>query len=647
METFLIVDGNSLLYRAFYALPLLSNKKGEYSNAVYGFCNMFLKVIAENRPDKIVVAFDFGKKNFRHELFCDYKGTRKATPSELIPQFVLVKDLLKKMNVKVIEQSGIEADDILGTLAKSSDIKTIILSGDKDVLQLIDKNTEVWLTKRGISDIDIVTTKNIEEKFFLSPKQIVDYKAICGETSDNIPGVMGIGDKGALNLLKEFGSLENIYANIDKISGKLKDKLEAGKDSAFLSLKLATIKTDCEIGFNIEEYGYDYPFNRAVFDFFEQYDFRSLLKRQELFEEVFEPKQIENKIESETISIKDAKKLEAIIKCAKEEGQFAFSVSDGVCFSVSENVKYVIESELNLFNLEDNFKACILGLKPIFENEKIVKIFANYKAALYFLKSYDISVCGEVFDLTIMEYLLSSGGRQEEISCESNLFFALKDEKEEKLKQLNLWQLYKKIDLPLVNVLFTMENNGFKIDVEILDELSKKYLSELRALEKEIFEIAGEEFNINSPKQLSVILFDKLGIKCYGNKKKSTGIEVLNEIEGDHQIVSLIIKYRKVQKLNGTYIESYKKIVQSSGEIIHTVFNQTTTSTGRLSSSEPNLQNIPVRDDEGKNLRKLFVSRFENGKIISADYNQIELRLLADFSCDKRLIEDFNAKKDI
>lgn len=646
-EKLIIVDGNSLLNRAFYALPLLTNRNGEFSNAVYGFANMLIKVITETKPTKICVAFDWGKKNFRHTLYADYKGTRKKTPDELVEQFGLAKRMLSYMGITYLEKSGIEADDIIGRVAKATNIPTIILSGDKDVLQLIDSSTEVWLTRKGISEVDKIDTENLKLKFGWTPKQVIDFKALCGETSDNIPGVAGIGEKGANSLLQRFETLDGVYEHLDEIEAKVKNKLIAGRDRAYLSQKLATIDTNCDIDFDVDKMGFRYPFGQDVFGFFEEYDFRSFLKRKELFVEVLEPKPYENQIDVETKKLTDLSMLDRVRKIAQEEKRFAFSASDKVEFAFTPNVRYEIEQEFNLFSDGGMFDEWIKSLKDIFESDKIQKVFYDTKKVMHFLDKYGIVIKKPYHDLSVAKYLEAQGLKLYNAALFPEQYFAEQKRLEESLKNLDLQKLYDDIEMPLIEVLFGMEKEGFKIDLNQLADLSVQYKKELETLEQQVKDIVGHDFNLNSTKQLAVVLFDELGLFVKNNKKKSTSVDVLNELVGQHEIIELILRYRKIQKFFSTYVEAWKNQYAGSNGVIHTVFNQTLTSTGRLSSSEPNLQNIPIRDEEGKNLRKLFVSKFDGGLIMSADYNQIELRLLASLSGDEKLIGAFKNNQDI
>lgn len=640
MENLLIIDGNSLANRAFYALPLLTNKDGEYSNAVCGFANILIKFIVEQKPDYIAVAFDHSKHTFRTDMYAEYKGTRKPCPDELRPQFALLKQMLACMNIKTFEVDGIEADDIIGTIAKHSSCNNIVLSGDRDLLQLIDANTSVWLTKKGISEVEKVDENNMQSLFGFNANQVVDMKALMGDSADNIPGVPGIGEKRALALIQEFGSVKNLYEHIDDVKRKSKDNLINGKDMAKLSYVLATIKTDCDIDVNINDFKYDFPFGEEVKNFFEKYEFKNLLKREEIFKkEIVEQKK--NKLKK-IIEIKEINELKNILNT--QINTFSFNFLNDYHFCINDGDEYFISSQENLFS-NINFDILIKEISPILNDNKINKIIYDLKSHMHLSKEFQ-HISGDIFDICIAEYLLSAGLRiDDRISVGS--FYAEKPKMIKELDDNDLNFIYNDIEMPLAKVLFDMEENGFKIDENMLNDLAKLYSKELDETTRKIYQEAGQEFNIKSPKQIAEILFDKLGLSDEGNKKHKTDIDVLTYLAPSHAIVPLIIRFRKIQKLYNTYIEVYQKLVKEKGNMIHTIFNQTLTSTGRLSSSEPNLQNIPVRDEEGKNLRKLFISRFPNGKIVSADYNQIELRLLANLTEDKHMVETYNNGGDI
>ena len=636
-DKFLIVDGNSLAYRAYYAMPFLTSPEGTNTGAVFGFFNMLLKAIEDNTPNYIAVAFDFSKHTFRTEIFKDYKGTRQETPPELREQFPIIKELLKKLKIAVFEMENIEADDIIGTLAKSSKTtKNLILSGDRDLLQLIDTNTEVLLTKHGTTSTKSMTLESLKEEMHITPSQVVDLKALMGDNSDNIPGVKGVGPKTAQDLIEAYGTLENVYKHIDELKGSLKEKLIKDKEMAFLSYTLAKIKTDVELDFKLENLKLHYPFDVSIKEDFKRFGFGMFLKRN-IYAEV---KEVEEKSQSKNIEIDSLEILDNL----KLSSTFAFNFNGNIELSTNSDTIYSLKKNFDLFSKSIETNDVILKLKNVLEDDSILKLTSDLKQELHLLKPLGIEV-KNVFDLKLGAYLI---GGSKNITTSTNTYFELYEDIKTKLKNLDLEKLYYNIELPLLYVLYDMESAGFKINSKELLELSDKYTKELSELENSIQELAGEQFNVKSPKQLASILFDKLGLKAkFFHKKNSTNIDVLNELISEHPIVPLIIRYRKIQKLHSTYIEPYIELVKNSGDIIHTIFNQTLTATGRLSSSEPNLQNIPVRDDEGKLLRKLFISRFDGGNIISADYNQIELRLLAHYSGDEKLVNAYKENKDI
>lgn len=658
-KTLVIIDGNSLINRAFYALPLLTNSKGEFSNGVYGFANILIKTILENKPDYIAVALDYGKKTFRNTLFADYKGKRKPTPEELKSQFPILKNMLKTMGITYIEKEGFEADDIIGTLTKKFDTKNIVITGDKDSLQLISDKTDVWLTKKGITEIKLMNHAALKEEWNLEPWQVIELKALMGDTSDNIPGVAGVGEKTALSLLEQYKDLDGVYSNIDQIKGKLQEKLIASKENAYLSKKLATIDTNINLDISLEELTYDFPFSEDVLAFFKCYEFNSLIKKEDLFKGNIVDVSF-SKYSANVIDIKDEQTLLNQIKHIKNAKKFNFNIDEkGLAFAYDKNCEYKCTYAEDLLDMSLNADSAITLLKEVFEDEKIEKCLYDIKTTKHLLDKYNISLKGYTFDCILAYYLLSAGERDaniknlisayalnEEYSA-VNLFY-LKENLITDLTKNNLLELYNNIEFPLIDVLYETENTGFKIDTNTLNDLSDRYKAEVEEMANTIKRLAGEDFNINSPKQLSVVLFEKLGLVCYNNKKNSTSMEYLETMYDLHPIIPAIIRYRKIQKILTTYIEPYINILNSQAdELIHTIFNQTLTSTGRLSSSEPNLQNIPVRDDEGKSLRKLFITRHNDGALVSADYSQIELRLLAHMSKDETLINAFNNNIDI
>lgn len=654
MDKFVIIDGNSLINRAFYALPLLSNSKGEFSNGVYGFANILIKGILELKPKYIAVCLDYGKKTFRNEIFKDYKGTRKETPEELRKQFPILRKMLANMGIAYVEKEGIEADDLIGTLSKKFDTENIIITGDRDCLQLIDDITQVWLTKKGITEVKMMDADAYFDDYGLKPTQVVDLKALMGDSSDNIPGVAGIGEKSALELMKTFGSLDNIYAKLDEVKPKWQQKLLDGKEMAYLSQTLSRIKTDVEIPLSLKDFEYTFPFTNPVYDFFKEYEFNSLLKRADLFNGMQE-EVISTKYNANIVELVSTETAQNQVKHITRAGKLGISLTaDKLSFSYDKNCEFYLDLTKNYTLLDDIL--CVL--KPVLEDEKIEKIVYEKKDLTWALKKYGIKLNGVSFDCILGYYLLCAGEREasranlfshyglEEKFTAINLFY-LFDLLKADMASHNLQKLYDDVEFPLVDVLYKMEESGFKINPVILDELYDRYQKESSEMENTICQMAGEVFNINSPKQLSAILFDKLGLTAWNNKKKSTSADILEEMVDLHPIVPAIIRYRKTRKMLTTYLEPYKTILKESGDIVHTIFNQTLTNTGRLSSSEPNLQNIPVREDEFKSLRKMFVSRHSDGLLVSADYSQIELRLLAHASGDESLINAFNNNIDI
>ena len=632
MDKILIIDGNSIANRAFYALPFLSNRDGKPSGAVFGFANILIKIITELRPNKIAVAFDHARQTFRNQIYHEYKAQRKQTPEELLTQFPAIKQMLKAMKIAVFEVDGIEADDIIGTLVKKLEGQKILLSGDRDLLQLIDKDTNVWLTKKGVSQVEKVDAVNLKELFSLTPNGVIELKGLMGDSSDNIPGVMGVGEKTALSLLEQFGSIDGVYQNLDSIKGKLREKLENDKEKAYMSKTLATIKCDCDFDIDQKQLEFSLPFPNECYKFFKDYDFTSLLKG-ELFGGTAEE---EKKIEKKVLSREVLSKLSQL-----SEGHLIYNLQK-IEF-IYDGTLYFLEPNFQMFDSGLSFDDILSALKPVFENKNVLKVTTSAKDDMHILDKHNIKLENYI-DVMIANYVVNVGGNMPK-SIETQESLTLLNNYLSKMDE-GLKYIFYNIELPLCKILFEMEKEGFKINESKLEELDKYFTDKLEKLREEIYNEAGEEFNIKSPQQTATILFDKLGIKAYNNKKRSTSKVVLEELSFI-PIIEHILEYRKLAKLKNTYIDVYKEICKNSGSVIHTTFNQTLTNTGRLSSSEPNLQNIPTRDTEGKELRKIFVSKFENGRVLSADYNQIELRLLADMSGEEKLIEAYNNGLDI
>lgn len=638
MDKFIIVDGNSLANRAYYAMPYLSNKFKQPSGAVFGFANLIVKLILEQRPKYFAVAFDHARKTFRNDIYADYKGTRKETPQDLRDQFPVIKQMLEKMGIKIFEFASLEADDIIGTLAKNSSTQNILVSGDKDLLQLINANTTVWLTRKGVTEIEVFDKSHLFEKYAIEPKEVIDLKALMGDSSDNIPGVPGIGEKTALNLLGKYEGLDGVYNHIDEIKGMVQEKLIVGKDSAYISQKLATIKTDCKIEFLLEDCKCKFPFSQEVYNFFERWDFRSLINKKDIFQENVAPASKNYKI----IELDSIQKVKELVD--NTDSVFCYDF-ENLKFYIGGDQIFSLKKEADLFSQCLDFNEVLNCFKNIFENEKIVKITNSSKEDIKILNKYNIKLVN-FFDLEIAKYVLFAGLPKQPI-IELADFITARENLLKQMQDTGVYYVYENIEIPLVQVLVDMEVEGFKVDEKTLNELNEKYTAELETLTRKIYQLAGEEFNINSPKQVAYILFDKLHLKSFNNKKLSTSFAVLDDIRWQNEIVDYIIAYRKTSKLLSTYINVYKSICQRDGAVIRTMFNQTLTSTGRLSSYEPNMQNIPTRNEEGRSLRKIFISKYQDGQIVSADYSQIELRLLANLAKEESMIEAYNQGVDI
>lgn len=656
-DKLVIIDGNSLINRAFYALPQLANAEGVISNGVFGFATILVKIITEIKPKYICVALDYGKHTFRTDMYAEYKGTRKGTPEELKSQFPILRDMLSAMGIQHIEKEGIEADDIIGTLTRRFNTENIVVTGDKDSFQLINDNTWVMFTKRGVTETINYDQAQLFNDYGLKPFQIVELKSLMGDSSDNIPGVSGVGEKTALSLLYKYETLDNVYNHIDEITGKLKEKLVNSKEMAYLSHTLATIDTNCDFECTLEDCEYQFPFNEEVLKFFKRYQFNSLLKKSNLFEES-QPKTFEYEKSIEQYNIDSLDIVQQISNEIKKEKKVYLNLSGGVSIFVN-NREYNLSEKVDLLTPTIECSDLFNGLKDVFEDETIEKCVFDYKSILHTLKKYNVGLNNVIFDVYLARYLINNNNKSnisfEDLLIENNLnlnyrAYNLKSLEEmyiDNLNQLQLTNLYNDIELPLTKVLYNMEIVGFKIDQDVLYQLDSKFDCELKHVSNEIYDMADCEFNLNSPKQLGEVLFDKMNLYHGNNKKKSTGIDVLSSLKNDHPIIEKIIRYRQISKLYSTYIKSFEELINKDTGKIYTTFNQTLTSTGRLSSSDPNLQNIPVRSEEGKELRKMFVPSTSDGYIVSADYSQIELRLLASFCGDEKLIEAFGRGDDI
>ncbi len=648
MEKLVIIDGNSLVNRAFYAMPPLFNSEGVNCNAVYGVANILARMFVDNKPKYICVAFDAGRHTFRNDLYSEYKATRKGMPEDLAIQMPILKQMLKTMGITMIEKKEIEADDIIGTLTrKFENVQKIVVTGDRDSLQLINDSTEVWLTKKGLSDIAVMNEQTFREEWGLVPSQIIDLKALMGDASDNIPGVPGVGEKTAIGLLTEYQTIANLYDHIGEIKGKLKDKLIDGRDLCYLSYDLATIRCDVDLTERLEDMATKFPWGAAVYDFCNEYEFRSITRRQELFGAESEvlpqiscESQIVNLSQIADIAGENRDKKAISIFNNDKFFEFAFTADKNYRIELIGVSATMVLNELRDFLIGDDKTILTYSLKDLYR--KCEPIGVQIRGVEYDvpLATYLINSNIKVDDPT---HMLDFLGLPHENYAAMN-FLAWEKAKAGLIKK-GLEKLYFDLELPLVRVLYEMERNGITIDTNVLSELEPKYRNEIEALRQEICDLAGCEFNVNSPKQLANVLFNVLNLDSSKNKKMSTNVEVLESLKGLHPIIEKILRYRSIAKLYNTYIENMYNYIGEDGKI-HTQFNQTIAVTGRLSSNEPNLQNIPVRTDEGKELRKMFVAS-EGCRLVSADYSQIELRLLAHYSQDKVLVQAYKEGRDI
>ncbi|MDU6878590.1 DNA polymerase I [Clostridium tepidum] len=677
-ERLLILDSNSLLNRAFYALPDLMTAEGIHTNAIYGFVNMLLKMKEDIKPDYIVAAFDRKAPTFRHEEYKDYKAGRKKMPDELAEQFPIVKELLAALAINIFEIDGFEADDLIGTLsvfAEEKGIEVYIVTGDKDALQLATDNVKVVITKKGITEKEIYDKKRMIEEFGVTPKEFIDVKGLMGDSSDNIPGVPGIGEKTAFKLIKEYKSIESVIENIDNIRGKkLKENLHEYGEQAIFSKKLATIMCNVPIEMSLEEIKSkeDYDINK-VRDMFQKLEFKSLINK---IGKGNEKETKEEKVSyKNVISIEEFKGLkDNIIKYKKDKLYLYFELEDISLFSKSKitrlyiNFKdevYKVDFQALLNNDKEEFiKIC----KEIFENKDSEKITYDAKNPQTTLRKLGIEFNGIRFDINLAAYLIDPVRKEYEIASlaseyllkninsededlkikEVNIMPELYKVLEEKIKEQDMEELLYKVEQPLTETLSAMETEGFKVDKNVLLQLEQKFKGEIENTQSEIYSMSEEEFNINSPKQLGKILFEKLDLPVIKKTKTgySTNAEVLDKLRDKHPIIDKITYYRQLTKIYSTYIEGLKAAIDEDGKI-HSNFNQTVTATGRLSSTEPNLQNIPIKYEMGREIRKVFIPNTQDSVILSADYSQIELRVLAHISNDENMINAFNEHDDI
>ncbi|MDQ0220090.1 DNA polymerase I [Peribacillus cavernae] len=676
-----LIDGNSIAYRAFFALPLLNNDKGIHTNSVYGFTMMLNKILEEEKPTHMLVAFDAGKTTFRHASYKEYKGGRQKTPPELSEQFPFIRELLDHFGISRYELDNYEADDIIGTLslkAEKEGYDVRVISGDKDLTQLSSPTITVGITRKGITDIEDYTPEHIQEKYGIGPHQIIDMKGLMGDASDNIPGIPGVGEKTALKLLHQFGTVEKLLESIDEVSGKkLKEKIKEHKESAVLSKQLATITREAPLEITVDDTVYTGMDTGKVVSFYKDLGFQSLLEK-----------------------LGDAG--EPAAEMVQED--IAFEKVDEVTASL-----FADENSLYIEILEDNYyRADIIGIsvsndhgnfyiptetalaseefKQWAGDETKKKTVFDAKRAVVALRRRGIELQGISLDIFLASYILNPSDSVEDVAAitksqrgtqlqpddvfygkgakrsipdesqlsehlarKSQAIFSLKDPIIKSLEKNKQYQLFTELELPLALILAEMEIQGVKMDVGRLKEMGTELTMRLKAIEEKIHQLAGEAFNINSPKQLGVILFEKLNLPAVKKTKTgySTSADVLEKLESEHEMVREILHYRQLGKLQSTYIEGLLKVVDEKTCKVHTRFNQALTATGRLSSTDPNLQNIPIRLDEGRKIRQAFIPSEKDWIMFAADYSQIELRVLAHIANDEGLVEAFRTDMDI
>lgn len=709
MKKFFIIDANAYIHRAYHALPLLSTSKNQQVNAVFGFIKLLLKIKNTFKPGYIAACFDYPDKNFRHEIFKDYKAHRKPLEEELISQMPIAREAVRALNIADVEIKGFEADDLIATIAKKNqkeNIETVIVTGDKDILQLVEnEDILVWNDSKDI----MYDEAKVEEKFGVPPKQLLDVFSLMGDASDNVPGIKGIGEKTAVKLIKEYGTLDNVLSNASNVKGKTGILLQEGKEAALKSKALVKLNSDVPINYDLEEFiNKDLDESKAV-PFFEKYEFNSLINKYFNFKgEDGEGKthqgviaQADNKKEkvlpsfiSEIVDTKE--KAISVVKEIKEKGILSIktigSSTDslkaqivGVSFYTGGTAYYIPVGHNEFMTKQISFEDFKEIFEQILDSDKIKKTGHDLKHEINIYKSLGFQVKNIFFDTMLASYCLNPGNSKdvremsEEYLCfdaadESYLgkaskklsfsdasikltaqyansisyaSFHLYERFEEEIKTKKLENLFFNIEMPLIEVLSDMEIAGIKVDTEFLREFNGKVVSEIKNIESNIYKIAGTEFNINSPKQLSSIMFEKLNLPVIKKTKTgySTDEEVLTELSS-YEFPSEVLKFRELQKLKTTYIDPISNYCTYYGDRIHTIFNQAVTTTGRLSSTDPNLQNIPIKSAYGREFRKSFIP--ENKKVfVSADYSQIDLRVLAHISGDEKLIKAFNDGEDI
>lgn len=673
-EKIVLIDGHSILNRAFFGLPDLTNSEGLHTNAIYGFLNIMLKLLDEEKPEYLTVAFDVHAPTFRHQMYEEYKGTRKPMADELRQQVPVMKEVLRSMGIRIIEQEGLEADDLLGTLSKrceSEGMDVTIISGDRDLLQLATDKVKIRIpkTKQGRTEVEDYYAADVKERYQVTPLEFIDMKALMGDTSDNIPGVPGIGEKTAAKIITEYHSIENAYQHAGELKPPRASKaIVEYWDMAVMSKKLAAICVDASLDYDIESARLGNIFTEEAYTLFQKLQFKNLLSR-------FEVKGPSHAVEDSFRTAGSREEAERILEEASEAEALGVAVFrrtaealplfageariGGVALCFGEKEIYCIpEEKMEITELLEKLEKLSAGPKTlsVFHLKETMKYFTpsvkdncfDGIIAAYLLNplknDYEFEdVAREQLDLLLEEKM-----EDEKKACyEAYTAYASAAPLQDKLEEAGMWKLFKEIEMPLVFTLFDMEQNGVRVEADELKDYGNRLAVQISRLEQEIWQEAGEEFNINSPKQLGVILFEKMGLK--GGKKTKTGYstaaDVLEKLAPDYPVVAKILEYRQLAKLKSTYADGLAAFISEDGRI-HGKFNQTITATGRISSTEPNLQNIPVRMALGRLIRKVFVPE-EGFVFVDADYSQIELRVLAHCSGDKQLIEAYREEKDI
>ncbi|MBN2541503.1 DNA polymerase I [bacterium] len=702
-----LLDGTAFAYRSHFAMiknPLF-NSKGENVSAIFGSINSILKIIRDENPEYIAIAFDSRAPTFRHKLYDEYKSTRAKMPDELGAQLPTLKELLNTMGIPVIEKEGLEADDLVAILAKEAveeGLEAVLVTSDKDFFQLIDENTKILDPGRGAKEPKWWDISNASEKFGVPPNKVIDFMALTGDSSDNIPGVQGVGPKTALKLFEQFNSLDEIYNNLDKVENEnLRNKLAENKELAYLSKELVTIKTDVVLRMNVDDIKKKQADNDKLYPMLKELEFHSIIKQLELdqYEEAEEDNYITIKNEEAVRRLIDLLKNQQLISVDTETTSKNPTMAElvGISISYKQGESYYIplgHKSMDMFPDEKAYHNVDMGstlqsLKTIFENKDIKKIGHNIKYDMIVLKKYGIDLNGLEFDTMVASYLLEPNLRHHNLKYlalkylnynmisysevtktkkgelsfaevpvdkatvysgeDADITLRLYTQLKPEIEKLNLTQLLNDIEIPLISVLADIETTGVKLDIEFLRNMSEDIKKRMDRLEKEIYEAAGEQFNINSSQQLREILFTKFKLPVIKRVKTgpSTDVEVLQKLKNENPIPGLILKYREYAKLQNTYVDALPILIDPETNRIHASFNQTVTSTGRLSSSDPNLQNIPIRGEYGREIRKAFIPSSEDNLLLSADYSQIELRVVAHIADDENLIKAFIEDRDI